>query len=199
MDTASNASNHPEDNRRIVLIKKHTTHMENQNNSPDIQIESGNDSEFEELDRIPDNLEDDYGENENNLSKGDSIINVKDNGCRFPGGKKEEENQQKKLKYKNIKKELEMVYYRIIGEEKSLKLRKIFTKKNWNERYVLKNPSPEDILSGLKISNRRIFKKIKTKMFYSQFQRLIATKIRNLKLFGKIPKKSKEKLNIYNN
>ena len=91
---------------------------------------------------------------------------------------------------KKIKKELEKIYFRILGEKKKFKFRKIFAKltnKKDYKSYILENV--EEILSKFNFSNRRIFKKIKKKIFYPQFLRIIA---------AKMSQKSNEKLFIYN-
>lgn len=171
MITALNVLNHPEENHGIELIENHNNNEDPQYNYMNIHIQS--ESEFEEFDGIPDFSEE--GDDKDYISKNDRIANVKDNGCHFPNKKKET--------YKNIQKKLEMIYFRILGEKKNFKFRKIFvkyTRKNMHEKYILKNPFVEEIISRFNLKNRRIIKKIQKKNFYPQFQKIILTKIREI-------------------
>ena len=194
----STNSNHPEGNNGIELKEYHTTLEDPKNNLINIQPQSS--SEFNDLDIFNDDISDaDDGNDKNILTKDEIIANAKDNGYCFLNKKKEnskKENPQKDLKskekgksakrkknkvMKKFKKELERVYFRILGEKKKFKFRKIFAKltnKKYYKRYILENV--EDIFSKFNLSNRRIFKKIKKKIFYPQFQRIISAKIRLL-------------------
>lgn len=230
MSTSINIANHPEGNYGIELIEKHITHEDPKYNNLNIQTQ--NDSEFNILDRFFNISEYDDGNDRNIFSKDDRIANAKDNGCCFLNKKKEspeEENQQKSLKYKKkrkftkrkklkvmkkFKKELEKVYFRILGEKKKFKFRKIFVKllnKKYYQRYILENPFIKELFLRNNIYNRRIFRKIQKKIFYRQFERMIAAKIRYFsdgnKCFAHEPKnsnnlgidkKSNDKIFIFN-
>ena len=194
-------------NNGIQLYEYHTTLEDPQNNLQNTQLQS--DSEFDNLDILYDDISDDDDGNDKNIfTKDDNIVNAKDNGCYFlnkkeenpkeedpqKGQKSEEKRKSAKRKkvkvMKKIKKELERIYFRILGEKKKFKFRKIFAKltnKKDYKSYILENV--KEILSKFNFSNRRIFKKIKKKIFYPQFLRIIA---------AKMSQKSNEKLFIYN-
>ena len=159
MAASSNVSNHP----RIELLENHITYKDMQYNNLNIHMQS--ESEFEELDRILYISEnDDDGDKKYYF---DRIANVKDNYYNFPNKKK-----RKVIKYKNITNILKSVYFRILGEKKNFKFRKIFVKsKNIDiyERYILKNPSVEEIFSRFNASDR-ISKKISKKNFILNFK-----------------------------
>jgi len=214
---ATNLS-HPERNNGIEPYEYHTTLVDAKNNLMNIQVKS--DSYFFDLDIFNDNISDvDDGNDKNIFMKDDIIANARDNGCWFLNKKKEnpkEENPQKVQKskekrkstrrkkvkvMKKIKKELEKDYFRILGEKKKFKFKKIFAKlrnKKYYKKYILENV--EDIFTKFNLSNRKIFKKIKKNIFYPQFQRIIASKIRKYSdenCLAPITKDNNEKLFIY--
>ena len=135
--------------------------------------------EFNYLDDLPDEEEEELP-TENPFNKISQI--------QFNEGRREGENglegldKKKRFKViKQLKRRLDKAIKRFFLRTKTFKVKKSFcrmNKKDFYNKYILKDLSVKKTFAGFNKANRRIFRKLSRKVKYAEFEQFISTKIR---------------------